>query len=244
VIESPFCTKNAEDKTPDLVGSGESGWLVVEITTQPGSKEPNLRSYLSIDPRYLAQYGLHTHEAQPDALSSRLSFVDDGNYCQLIVRDHLEVIKEDFVLNKSLRSELIKSRGTDLMRLPGIAISLLPEMRSLEIRRGLLDLVMQIFKPRSNGKGLMQLVDEGLERLSETVSIPARSRLRDSVKREMDGLAKGALKEYLYFDETEGVYKPTDKFKPHPKTMERIALILRDWAGVGAQKTLESWTNS
>ncbi len=244
VVECPFCTKSAEDRTPDLVGSGESGWFVIEITTQPGSKEPNLRSYLSIDPRYLAQYGLLTHEAQPDVLSSRLSFVDDGNYCQLIVKDQFEVIKEDCVLNKSLRSELIKSRGTDLTRLPGIAITLLPEMRSLEIRRGLLDLVMQIFKPGSSGKGLMQLVDEGLERLSETVSIPARSRLKDSVKREMDGLAKGALKGYLYFDEVEGVYKSTDKFKPHPKTMERIALALRDWAGIGPQKTLETWTTS
>jgi hypothetical protein len=244
VVESPFCTKNAEDRTPDLVGSGNSGWLVVEITTQPGSKEPNLRSYLLIDPRYLAQYGLRTHDAQPDVLSSRLSFVDDGNYCQLIVRDHLEVIKEDCVLNKSLRSELLKSRGADLTRLPGIAITLLPEMRPQEIRRGLLDLVMQIFKPGSSGKGLMQLVDEGLERLSETVSIPARSRLRDSVKREMDGLAKGALRDYLYFNEAESVYKPTDKFKQHPKTMERIALILRDWAGIGPQKTLEPWIDS
>ena len=90
----------------------------------------------------------------------------------------------------------------------------------------------------------MQLVDEGLERLSESVSIPARSRLRDSVKREMDGLAKGALKDYLYFNEAESVYKPTDKFKQHPKTMERIALILRDWAGIGPQKTLEPWINS
>ncbi len=244
MVESPFCTKNAEDRTPDLVGSGKSGWLVVEITTQPGSKEPNLRSYMSIDPRYLAQYGLRTHDAQPDVLSSRLSFVDDGNYCQLIVRDRLEVIKEDCVINKSLRSELIESRGVDLTRLPGIAITLLPEMRPLEIRRGLLDLVMQIFKPGSGGKKLMQLVDEGLERLSESVSIPARSRLRDSVKREMDGLAKGALKDYLYFNEAESVYKPTDKFKQHPKTMERIALILRDWAGIGPQKTLEPWINS
>ena len=115
-------------------------------------------------------------------------------------------------------------------------------MRPLEIRIGLIELVMQLFEPGSSGKSLVQLVDEGLERLSETISIPAKSKLRDSVKREMDGLAKGALNGYMFFDGAEGVYKSTEKFKPHPKTMERIALALKDWAGIGLQKTLDNWT--
>jgi hypothetical protein len=242
LVEALFWTKKAEDRTPDIVASGESGWLVVEITTQPGSKEPNLRSYLSIDPRYLTQQGLISHDAQPDVISSRLSFVDDGPYCQLIVKDHFEVIKEEHIYNQRLKDALINSRGADLRRLPAIAITLLPEMRPLEIRIGLIELVMQLFEPGSSGKSLVQLVDEGLERLAETISIPAKSKLRDSVKREMDGLAKGALNGYVFFDEAEGVYKSTEKFKPHPKTMERIALALKDWAGVGLQKTLDNWT--
>jgi hypothetical protein len=57
----------------------------------------------------------------------------------------------------------------------------------------------------------------------------------------MDGLTKGPLKGYLYFDEAEGVYKSTDKFKSHPKTMERIAVALKDWAGIGPQKRLDSF---
>ena len=116
-------------------------------------------------------------------------------------------------------------------------------MRQQEIRRGLIDIVMHLFKPGSEGKGLINIVDEGLERLSETVSVPAKSKLKDSVKREMDGLLKGALMGYLFYDEEDCVYKSTDKFKPHPKTMERIALALRDWAGIGPQKTLDTWTN-
>ncbi len=243
LVEALFWTKKAEDRTPDIVASGKSGWLVLEITTQQGSKEPNLRSYLSIDPRYLSQQSLLAHEGQPDVMSSRLSFVDDGPYCQLIVRDHLDVIKAEHIYNQSLRDALIKSQGSDLRRLPGIAITLLPEMRSQEIRSGLIDIVMHLFRPGSEGKSLVNIVDEGLERLSETISVPAKSKLRDSVKREMDGLLKGALDEYLFYDEIDSVYKSTDKFKPHPKTMERIALALKDWAGIGPQKTLDSWTN-
>lgn len=241
LIEPRFLTKRGEDRTPDIAGSGENGWMILEITTQSGSKEPNLRSYLSIDPRYLTQHGLITHDGQPDVMSSRLSFVDDGPYCQLIVRDRLNIMKAEHIYNQSLRDALMKSQGADLRRLPTIAITLLPEMRPQEIRRGLIGIVMHLFKPGSKGKSLIDIVDDGLERLSETVSVPAKSKLRDSVKREMNGLLKGALEEYLLYDDISGVYKSTDKFKPHPKTMERIALALKDWAGIGPQKTLDTW---
>jgi hypothetical protein len=242
LVECLLMTRNGENKTPDIVASGSSGWLILEITTQPGSKEPKLGSYITIDPRYLAQQCLIYHDSQPDVISSRLSFVDDGPYCQLILRDRLEVIKADKICNQSLRVELIKSQGEDLRRLPAIAITLLPEMRPQEIRMGLIDIIMHLFKPGSEGKRLIDIVDDGLERISGTVSVPAKSRLRDSVKREMDGLLKGALKGYLFYDENDGVYKATDKFRPHPKTMERIALALKEWAGIGPQKTLDSWT--
>ena len=243
LIEPRFLTKKGEDRTPDIVASGKDDWLVLEITTQPGSKEPNLRSYMSIDPRYLTQHGLIAHDGQPDVMSSRLSFVDDGPHCQLILKDHLDVIKPEHIYNQSLRDALINSQGKDLTRLPGIAITLLPEMRSLEIRRGLIDIVMHLFKPGSEGKSLIDIVDEGLERLSLTVSVPAKSRLKDNVNREMNGLIKGALNGFLIYDKEHNVYKSTDKFKPHPKTMERISLALKEWAGIGPQSTLDKWLN-
>jgi len=240
-IEPLLLTKRAEDKTPDIVGSGKSGWLIVEITLNSGSKEPNLRSYSSIDPRFLAQHGLETHDTPPDVISSRLSFVDDGPHCQLIVKDRLEVMKEDQVNNKLLKSALIASRGIDLTRLPSLPFTLLPEMRANEIRVGLIEIMMQLFKPGCEGKSLKQFMDEGLERLSDSVSINAQRILRDKIRTEMDALVKDVLEGYLIFDKAKGVYKSTEKFKQHPKTMERIALKLRDWAGIGPQKTLDSF---
>jgi hypothetical protein len=57
----------------------------------------------------------------------------------------------------------------------------------------------------------------------------------------MNVLVKDILKGYLIFDEAESVYKSTDKFTSHPKTMERIAVALKDWAGIGPQKKLDSF---
>jgi hypothetical protein len=67
--------------------------------------------------------------------------------------------------------------------------------------------------------------------------------LANKVRDEMRSLVKDTLKGYLILDDNDGVYKSTDKFKRHPKTMERIALALRDWAGVGPQKTLDSFSS-
>ncbi len=241
VIEPLLLNKELEDSTPDIVASGESGWLIIELTMNSGSKELKLTKYLSIDPRFLPLHGLISQHAPPDVISSRLSFIEDGPYSQLVVRDKLEVMKEELIVNQQLRTSLKAMRSIDLKRLPSIPIAFLPEMRADEIRIGLIDTVMQLFKPGNEGKGLAQIVDDGLERLSDSVSITARVRLKDKVKTEMNGLVKGVLKGYLIFDVNEGVYRSTDKFKQHPKTMERIALALREWAGIGPQKILDSF---
>jgi hypothetical protein len=242
VIEPLLLNRNLEESTPDIVASGESGWLIIELTLNSGSKELKLKKYLSIDSRYLTQHGLHAQKAPPEVISSRLSFINDGPYGQLVVKDKLEFMKSEHIINHELRDALIATRGVDIRRLPSIPIVFLPEMRADEIRIGLIDTVMQLFKPRCEGKSLEKIVDEGLERLSGSVSITAKRNLANKVRDEMRSLVKDTLNGYLILDDNDGVYKSTDKFKRHPKTMERIALALRDWAGVGPQKTLDSFS--
>lgn len=149
------------------------------------------------------------------------------------MKDKLEIQNEEYINNHVLRDELIKSKGLDLRRLPQITITLLPEMKSHEIRKGLINLVMQIFEPDSDGKTLVQLVDDGLERLQ--VRPAARSQLIDKVRTEMNVLLKDFLSEYLILDNNR--YKATDKFKHHYKTMSHIVSELNRWAGITPQQT-------
>jgi len=237
VVERPFLTKQGEEKKPDIVASGESGWMVLELTTQPGSKEPKLDTYKAIDPRYLSEYEHYIHDNAPDILSSRLSFVDDGPYCQLIVKDILRVEKEGYLNNQDLKAALDRAKGADLSKLPEIPISIVPEMKSKEIRRGLVDIVLQLFEPNSDGKTLIQLVDEGLERLSDRIGVTEKRSLKDKVKSVMEDLIRNHLHEYLEFKE--GKYIATERFKQYHKTRGYIASKLRDWAAPTPQMTLE-----
>ena len=232
-IEPLFLSyEQGENLEPDIVASCETGWLILELTTQPKSKEPKLDRYRSIDSRDLSQYGLSVHDGEPDVMTSRLSDnVDDGPYCQITVDNILKIEKEEYLHNQRLKDELIEAEGMDLRRLPEIPIAIIPEMAGKwkEIRRGLVEIVMQIFDPNSDGKTPVQLVDDGLERLSDKIRPAVRSQLISKVNNAMEDLLQNHLSLYLEFKD--GRYRATEKFKTHHKTMEFIALRLREWAG-------------
>lgn len=211
VVDRPFLTLKGDEKRPDIVASGESGWLVLELTTNDKSKESKLDSYKMIDPRYLSSYGLVPHKNEPDIICSRLSCVNDGPFCQILVKDFFS------------------------------PITLVPEMRNQEIRRGLIEIVMQIFEPNSNGKTTIQMVDEGLERLSDIVGVTEKRSLLVKIDTEMDILIRNHLSGYLEFKDN--TYKATEKFKQHHKTFGFVSLRLKEWAGPTPQTTIgdERW---
>ena len=71
VICRDFLTSTGETREPDIVGSGPSGWAVVELTAEPKSKAAKLDSYRGIDALYLGTYGLRVHSIPPDTFAGR-----------------------------------------------------------------------------------------------------------------------------------------------------------------------------
>ena len=239
VVESPILTRGAGvDKRPDIIASSASGWFVLDLTIQLNSKGPQLDEYKMIDPSYLSQYGLHAQTSEPDIIVSRLQPVYDGGYCQIIVKDTLQVLNSKYLNNAFLRSELERSNGLDISKLPDIPINLVPDLKSQYIRYGLINIIQQLFAPGCQGMTLMEIVDEGLDILSDKVSVPEKHRLRDKVKDQLNLLIEKFLSGYIVFDGQ--VYKATEKFSVHPKTKEFVGLKLRQWANYG-QSTLAQY---
>lgn len=238
VVDRPFLTKQGDERRPDIMASGETGWLILELTANQHSKELQLNKYRLIDSRYLASYGLPPQDSKPDIISSRLDYIDDGSYCQIFVKDFLNLKNEDQLNNQHLKNELIHAKGIDLRKLPEIPITLVPEMvrYHLEIRRGLIEIIMQLFAPDSAGKTPVQMVDEGLDKLSDKIGVTEKRNLIDRIKSEMDILLENHLSGYIEFKEN--TYRATDKFKQHHKTMEYVASRLKEWAGPNPQTTL------
>ena len=218
-----------KESSPDIIACSDRGWLVVELTGSNNSKEQKLDSYKKCDPRNLRNYGWETDYGEPDVISSRLTLVNDGSHAQIIVYDKLGVHKSQSITDTALREALGKADGTDLAKLPEIPISLIPEMKGLEIRMGLIDLVLQLFSPAyKEGKSDYDLCMEGLERLSEIVPSSAKHALQEKIRAEMNVLIKDHLAGYLELKN--GRYVATEKFKEHPRAREHVAKKLREWA--------------
>jgi hypothetical protein len=232
VVESPVLTRGTGvDKRPDIIASSESGWIILDLTTQLNSKGPQLGEYREIDPSYLGQYGLHTQTCEPDIIVSRLQQVNDGDFCQILVNDTFQVLNSKFLKNARLRAELERCNGLNIKKLPDISIDLIPELKAQDIRLGLINIIQQLFAPGCQGKTLMEIVDEGLGILSDKTSVPEKHRLRDKVKDQLGLLIEKYLSGYIEFDGK--YYKATAKFKEHPKTKEFIGIKLREWASKG-----------
>ncbi len=244
VVERPVLTIDGEQCTPDIIASGHTGWVILELTTGPNSKEPKLGKYSSIKPSELSRYRLPEQTIPPDVICSRLEPANDGPYCKLIVKNKLHFENNCYMKNEELHKVLLKSSGIDLSKLPEIPITILPEMvgKSREIRQGLIDSVMQIFMPGSKGKTSNDLVRDGLERLYNLVSVAEITRLSNSIKNQMDVLTRDFLGDYLEFDSETGVYRAKEDFTTHQKKLEHIHLKLAEWAGLTTpqQTTLDS----
>lgn len=221
---------SGKESQPDIIACSPRGWLIIELTGSDNSKGPKLDSYKKSDPRCLGNFGWRADYPSPDVIISRLSAIDDGDHCQILVDSKLQVSKDHFLTDQSLRNALVSTQGKNLSRLPEIPVTLLPEMKQgLEIRRGLIDIVLQLFSPgNKDGMSDYEMCMAGLERLSDKVPSGEIHSLQGKVKAEMDGLAKSDLVGYVEYKD--GKYRATDKYKEHPRARETIAKKLRDWA--------------
>jgi hypothetical protein len=241
VVERTLLTGSGGKRKPDIVGSGESGWAVIDLTSDPSSKAEQLASYHDIDPRLLSGLGLHVHAGSPDMLVARDVDGDDGPNCQLIFRDTLEVRRPELVANPTLRSELERARGADFSGLPGPSFTLIPESRGLEVRRGIQSHVLQAFAPNSKGTPIFEIVRGALDCLFDVVSPDDKIALTDSVRDSLRILVKEHLP--IHLELKDDVLRARPDVNPHPKTLRFVAKAVREWAGEAptASKALETF---
>jgi hypothetical protein len=232
VVDRSFMTINSSPVKPDIVGSGESGWVAIEMTLWSESKESQLSSYASLDPRDLGKNGLFSRTDAPDVISSRLEPITDGPYCQLILKDRLQFSNESCIKNQALKEALLSANNIDLRKLPNIPITLVPEMASKgkEIRRGISDIVMQLFDTNCDGKTVKEIVNQGLERIVDLISIPDRMGLESQVRVQINILIKDQLSEYLEFDAEHDIFRAIEQKELRTNTKGLIAQKMTEWA--------------
>lgn len=225
-------TPEGDDGEPDIVSwNDKREWVVLELTLNSESKCDQLERYSRLDPRYLENLGVLSVTLPPDVICSRVDESDDGPFCSIIVKKSFRVFREDKLANTNLAAELKSLENTDLGKLPSLPISLLSESRGAELRRGIVDHILQLFQPESRGLSAEEIVDNALERLAPIVRVEKRINLIKRVRAEMDSLARRELSQYLLSDGA-GVFRSkTPGNMDHYAARLRVSSILKEWAG-------------
>ena len=242
-IEGKLNTISGERKNPDIIAWNSKMWLIIDLTFNDHSKAGQLDGYKKIDPRELSIYSTSDYPKKipPETMSSRLSFNNDGDHCQIVVKDVFDIRKEQFINDTTLRNELIKMKGKSLKKVPTLPITLVPEMEGEEIREGIAGYVMQLFDGNSEGKTSYDLCKKGLDRIFDCTPNDKRDSLTDKIDREMKLLTgKQCLKGFLEYNTEDKKYRAVEKYKnPRSQTRKFIESKVNEWVKT-PQQTLKS----
>jgi hypothetical protein len=231
-VEALLLNPDGEEGTPDVVAVSQANWALCELTISGHSKATALTSYQKISPRELPNHGLRHVEGRPSVLSVRLAHVDDGAFAQVILGDALQVNNVDAVEDPVLRGALVEASGTPLNRFPQVPITILPECSSNELREGLIPIIAQLFAPSRPALSAMDMVEQGLDKLSTRIPVGQKSGLRTRVQREMDALITGPdAKLGGDLEIHEGRYRAREGVGVHHLTLARVGRALKEWSG-------------
>lgn len=240
LIEAEFPFHDGiEIRVPDIIASGPSGWVCIELTGKTESKESQLSDYKQLDPRYVSSiHGLPEQSSIPDVLSSRLDPFHDGDFCQIAVRNKLLVQNAEKIQNLELRRCLLSAQKADFSRLPSIPISLVPESKHLEIRKGVVDILMLLFDEKCEGLTSEEIARKALDKLEKRTPDKKIKELAKKIEKELDIAVNEHLKGYLVH--TKNRYNAGKKFWKYPASRQKITKLLIEWS-TEPQAKLDNW---
>jgi hypothetical protein len=241
VIESSVIhCETGEELIPDILAwdKKRKKLLIVEITNNGDEikKTNQMREFKdNIDIACLSVYGI------PAGMDPNLNTIlsadkphNNSNYCQVIVDDIFDLKAEVNLSDQLLIENLINTRGTSLKKLPEIKVSLLPEMKSYEIRYGLSGIITKIFEPQNPGYTSKELADIGLDEFVNYFSTNSRKKLVNNITNQMNVLVEKYLPEYIECVDRKYCAKMEGRTSPicsSPKSRKAVDDGIKKWLG-------------
>lgn len=227
-----------KDSKPDIIGwnrgsEGTENPIILELTTNTLSKNEQLNKYTKIDPKKLTPIGIQTDKS-PIPILGTLSYLSaHDNYCQIVFGESLESHNVEAIKDETLRSSILSGKGMDLVHIPEIFFTIVPESHHGELRRGVVSSIIHAFRPGISRFTAMSLIEESLDFLSEHIEFAEKSNLVERLENEMKPLVDNYLKEYIVKDGND--YIITEKGQAvatSPKVREFIIGKIRNWVDV------------
>lgn len=237
-----------EETKPDIIGwrkggVGDDSAIVVELTLNNSKpKGEQLQRYARLDPKQLIPIGISASRPPIVLIGSPAPFQHDHDYCRITFGDVLSCDGTENVDDPELRAALEESIGDDLVRIPSLPFTIVPESKYMEVRRGIAPDIMQRFMSGSEGFSAEEIATGALDFLVEHIDRDVLNKTVTEVGNQISYLVSKYLKEYIEVAE-DGMFVLTEKGKTvhkNPRSMEKVNRQISAWMW---EKTIETYIN-
>ena len=230
---------------PDLigwrVGDYKKDWtLVVELTLGDSDKSRQLRKYSEITPAQLSTLGISASDSPDVILGTSTPSRQNPGYCNIVLGDNLSVENLEHLRDPDLRKSLKDSVGADLIHIPSLHFTIVPESKFMEIRAGIAPGIIKRFNSGDDGFTDEDIAMEALDFLAEHMDSSVKKKVISQVHTQLSNLFEKNLKDYIMRTE-DGRYLLTEKGKSvqdNSQSKEKISKAINVWMNT---KTLESF---
>ena len=150
----------------------------------------------------------------------------------MYLNDAFHVEGTEFVADKELAGCLESFEGKDLIHIPECSLTIVPESKDRELRRGIVDSIMSQFRPDRESFTAEDIVIEATDFIYENIAAKERRVLIDRTRDQLKNLANDQLKQYLSYDgKVFNITSSGQAASNSQKSRESIEKKIGSWAG-------------
>lgn len=229
---------NGEVHNPDMVIWSSKNiteyFAIVELTLDVTSKTNQLEKYAAISPNAFRIMGIQS-EVNPIVILMDMTYLENHeNFCQIVLKDELQIHNIDRIPYKQLKDSLKSKEGIDLVHIPESQFTMVPECKNKELKESMCDCIMRQFRPGNLKFTAEDIVRDATDYIYDKISVKKRKNLINRVNNQLNSLVSTQLKEYIFQDK--GEYILTEKGK-------NVAISKNVASREAIQKILTKWKN-
>lgn len=238
------------DSKPDIIGwrkgsggHGEDYPLAMELTlNDERSKLGQIERYRALKPEQLAPIGISSSGGPEVVLGTLSGYPFDEELCVMILSDTMTCTGTQHIGDVRLREALEGSDGMDLVHIPEIHFTIVPESKFMELRRGMAGRLIAKFGPNAEGFTAEDLTLECLDFIARHIAEKSLEQLIRDVERQLDQLVDKQLRDYLRKDG--GRYVLTERGEKVHTSAQSKDKVIRQISAWMNERKLEDFDES
>lgn len=216
-------------------------YLICDITCRPDlndGKVKQIEKYKQIQPESLYNIGIQSDKKPIVLLLTKNEMPGLINCPQIVLTDKLSCLNLEQIEYEPLRGCLKNNVGVDLIHIPEISFTLVPEIHY--VRPCIIDSIMHMFSPKIAWFTAEDIAKDAMDIIYEEIDSKMKINVIKNIDEQLSELSKKHLGRYIFHEGDKYIItNDGKKVCTSASTRSAIEKTLKHWAGI--KTTLDSF---